>query len=92
MPDEDALPEEIKEMLEKFKALGGKKCPWKLKEWSWITTGEFTCPMHTPATTNLGLKMSRYNPSCRPNAVVSILFGFIKVNLISELLLTQKLV
>ena len=56
MPDEDALPEEIKEMLEKFKALGGKKCPWKLKEWSWITTGEFTRPMRTPATIVLGLK------------------------------------
>ena len=26
-------------------SLGEKKCPWKSKEWSWITTGEFTRPM-----------------------------------------------
>ena len=89
---EEALPEEFKEMLEKFKTLWGKKVPLEIGgveldyNWRIYTSNAYTCDH------SLRIKMSRFNHSCRPNAVVSILFRFIKVHLISELLLTQKLV
>ena len=69
---EDALPEEMKEMLEKLEALWGKKVPLVIGgveldyNWRIYTSNAYTCDH------SLRIKMSRFNHSCRPNAVVSI--------------------
>ena len=69
---EDALPEEMKEMLEKLEALWGKKVPLVIggveldNNWRIYTSNAYTCDH------SLRIKMSRFNHSCRPNAVVSI--------------------
>ena len=69
---EAALPEEFKEMLEKFKALNGKKVALQIEgvevdyTWRIYMSNAYTCDH------SLRIKMSRFNHSCRPNAVVSI--------------------
>ena len=67
---EDALPEEIKEMLGKFKTLWGKKVPLEIGgveldyNWRIYRSNSYTCDH------SLRIKMSRFNHSCRPNAVI----------------------
>ena len=67
---EEALPEEMKEMLEKFKTLWGKKVPLEIGgveldyNWRIYRSNAYTCDH------SLRIKMSRFNHSCRPNAVI----------------------
>ena len=67
---EEALPEEFKEMLEKFKTLWGKKVPLEIGgveldyNWRIFSSNAYTCDY------SLRIKMSRFNHSCRPNAVI----------------------